>query len=371
MTSVTDPIARTEKQRFVILDLLRFAAALAVTLFHFGFRGWIEDASGHIVFPYVAPIAKYGYLGVDAFFLISGFVILLTALNRSPSGFVASRITRLYPAYWLCVCAAFTGFYLMESRNDGHAWLTLLANLTMFQEFLGAEHIDGIYWTLAVELRFYLLIFIVLLLGQMRRIEYFLWLWLGGLLLIDLHVVSSPQWLDEALLRPWAHYFIAGAAFYLVWLHGLRWHRWLLLGLCALRAVQHAYWYMLLKVKLTAVPMDRWVVCAVVLALFALFMAIALRKLPAIKLGRLASVGALTYPLYLVHELLGKLLLFGKLDERFASLQLITVTALAVLCAWAIHRGVERPLAGWLNKKLQPRVSPIQSQTLEARSELP
>lgn len=339
--------------RFDILDVLRFAAALAVTVFHFGFRGWIDDGSGLLVFPALAPLAKYGYLGVDAFFLISGFVILLTALPRGPGSFVASRITRLYPAYWFCVCTAFAGFYLMEGRHDGQAWLIWLANMSMLQSFVGLPDIDGVYWTLAVELRFYLLIFLLLVLGQAKRIEAALWLWLLALLAMDLKLLLAPAWLEAALLKPWAHYFIAGAGFYLVWLQRLSWSRALLLALCALRAVQHAYWYMLLKAKLTGVAMDRWVVTAVVLALFLLFLAIALRKLDGLRLGRWVGLGVLTYPLYLIHEVLGKWLLFGHLNATYPTLQLVAVLLLAIACAWLIQRLVERPLAGRLKRWTQ------------------
>jgi len=45
----------------------------------------------------------HGYLGVNLFFMISGFVILWTARDRTPSGFVLSRITRLYPEFWIGV----------------------------------------------------------------------------------------------------------------------------------------------------------------------------------------------------------------------------------------------------------------------------
>lgn len=349
-----------QKSRFDILDILRFGAAMAVVLFHLGFRGWIEDSSGYIAFPLLAPLAKYGYLGVDTFFLISGFVILLTALRRSAGGFVASRITRLYPAYWFCVCIAFASYYLIDGRTDGQAWLTWLANLTMLQTFFGLQHIDGVYWTLVVELRFYLLVFLLVLAGQAKRIEAALWIWLLVVLATDYKLLVLPIWLEAALIKGWAHYFIAGAGFYLVWLKGFSLLRGTLLALCALRAVQHAYWFMLLKVKLTGVPMDRWIVTTIVLAMFVLFLAIALHKLDGLRVGRLARVGVLTYPLYLIHDVVARQALYGQLVPGFASFQLLSVLLISLVCAWLIYRWIERPLSaklsGWLHPMLDRRL---------------
>ncbi|RUU08840.1 acyltransferase, partial [Mesorhizobium sp. M7A.T.Ca.TU.009.01.3.2] len=67
---------RSAEQNYIAtLDLLRLAAALAVVFFHYFFRG--AAAEGYLAqgYPLAAPFALYGYLGVNLFFLISGFVI--------------------------------------------------------------------------------------------------------------------------------------------------------------------------------------------------------------------------------------------------------------------------------------------------------
>ena len=65
------------------LDLLRFFAAFSVVLYHYTFRGYAADDMSIVPYPLFAPISKYGYLGVDLFFMISGFVILMTASSGS------------------------------------------------------------------------------------------------------------------------------------------------------------------------------------------------------------------------------------------------------------------------------------------------
>src|SRR5688572_28370593 len=84
--------------RMPALDLLRFLAAAAVMLYHYGFRG-SAGADRYLEFRFDAlgPVCRYGYLGVPLFFMISGFVILMSAVGKSPREFVATRAARLYP----------------------------------------------------------------------------------------------------------------------------------------------------------------------------------------------------------------------------------------------------------------------------------
>ena len=88
------------KTRVNEIDLLRFFAALAVAFYHYAFRGYAANNLSIMPYPLLEPIAKYGFLGVELFFMISGFVILMTAASGSLKGFIVSRIVRLYPAVW-------------------------------------------------------------------------------------------------------------------------------------------------------------------------------------------------------------------------------------------------------------------------------
>ena len=88
-----------DKVRFYELDLLRFFAAMAVVLYHYLFRGQQGDYIP-VRFTNLEDYAQYGYLGVNLFFMISGFVISLSAESRTARQFVISRVVRLYPAFW-------------------------------------------------------------------------------------------------------------------------------------------------------------------------------------------------------------------------------------------------------------------------------
>ena len=76
-----------KSQRFHELDILRFLAALAVVFFHYTFLN-ITEYQTLPSYPILGEIFKYGYLGVELFFIISGFVILLTATKKDWQGFI-------------------------------------------------------------------------------------------------------------------------------------------------------------------------------------------------------------------------------------------------------------------------------------------
>src|SRR5690348_11363931 len=102
--------------RLYEIDALRIIAAVAVVVYHYTFA----DFAGGLTmtaFPQISPVTRYGYLGVDLFFVISGFVCLLTALNRKPHQFVISRIVRLYPAYWVAVTLTTVAVVLLDHDN--------------------------------------------------------------------------------------------------------------------------------------------------------------------------------------------------------------------------------------------------------------
>ena len=86
------------------LDALRGIAAFSVVLFHYTARyDSIYGHSNRLLFKF-----NYGHLGVNLFFIISGFVIFMT-LDRTKSviDFVVARFSRLYPAYWTALALTF------------------------------------------------------------------------------------------------------------------------------------------------------------------------------------------------------------------------------------------------------------------------
>src|SRR5215210_3755070 len=166
------------KSRVTEIDLLRFLAAFLVVLYHYTFRGYAADDMSIMPYPLLAPISKYGYLGVELFFLISGFVILMTASSGSLKKFTISRIVRLYPAFWVCCTVTFIVILLIGGERYSASFTQYLVNMTMLSEFLNVPDLDGVYWSLFVEIKFYALVALVLLVGRIHRAQSLLIMWL-------------------------------------------------------------------------------------------------------------------------------------------------------------------------------------------------
>lgn len=344
--------------RLYEIDLLRFLAALSVVLFHYSFRGGARDGFTSLQYPALWPAAQYGYLGVNLFFIISGFVVLMSAMGSTPKRFAISRLVRLYPAFWFCCLLTFAVSVLSADPRFVCTWRRLLPNLTMMHEFLGIGHIDGVYWSLTVELRFYFLIMLLLLLGRMGWLGRCLALWLvASVVLGPMGLARGPlRYASRMLFPDYAAYFVAGAGFYLAYREGWSVRKaGLILASLALaihsalrQADQQSAYY--------GVHFNRVVVVAFIVMFFALFALIASKRLTDLASPRFVILGALTYPLYLIHQHIGYIL-FNALRPR-VDLHLLFwgVVALMILAAWAINRGVERPLAkpfkAWLERVL-------------------
>jgi peptidoglycan/LPS O-acetylase OafA/YrhL len=145
----------SDQGRLLPLDSLRAIAALAVLLFHYT-KGYEKIVGAHS-----APVPGFalGYLGVELFFVISGFVIAWT-LQRSASlaDFAFGRIARLYPAYLACAAIAGTvifvfGFNPTNIQTGDIAWNAVIG----LPPLVKANNLDASYWTLGVEVSFYIM----------------------------------------------------------------------------------------------------------------------------------------------------------------------------------------------------------------------
>lgn len=265
------------------LDLFRFLAAVAVTLYHLhGF--------------------KYGYLGVNFFFILSGFVILWTAERRDWVSFCISRFSRLYPTFWICMGIVI--LYLWLTGADLPSPYQIMANATMAAGYLNADYIDGVYWTLQVELKFYFLIFLLIIARQIRHIEAWLWVWLAAGTLGDLSGV-----LASLTLNPYHPYFVGGCALYLVWSRGLQWRRVAMILCCAVAAVD----YSLVQIdQFVSGKYVSWLPALIVSGMFILMFVLAAKWL-SFSHPLWIELGAMSYPLYLLHSIIGQQHLFAML----------------------------------------------------------
>lgn len=107
---------KTEHKQIIGLDLLRAGAALLVLLFHLSFWDWRGQATHPQVpraFAFFTPLSSQGWIGVEIFFVISGFVIAYSTKTVTSIQFLQHRLTRLLPG--ALVCATLSGLLLLTA----------------------------------------------------------------------------------------------------------------------------------------------------------------------------------------------------------------------------------------------------------------
>ncbi|GII20568.1 acyltransferase family protein [Planosporangium mesophilum] len=349
---MTNPTVVTKRsRRLAPLDGLRLVAALTVVFYHYigqGTRAW----GGHTsyLFPNAHPIVSYGWTGVQLFFIISGFVICMSGWGRSLGDFVVSRVVRLYPAYIagvLITAAVITALPLVtEVPKPGR----ILVNLTMLQEPLGVRHIDSVYWTLWAEIRFYLLFSLVVWRGLTYR-RTVLFCVLGTVAAAVARGTDNP--VVRMMVQPEnLSFFIGGVTIYLMYRFRPTALLWAVLAGCYLLGHLRLSNKLADMTEATGAHGSPWVVGGLLLTFYLLILGVAFGGFAWANWGWLTTAGALTYPLYLLHEYIGWTLI-----KRFQQalphevLLLAVVTGMLVL-SWLVHRFVERPLAPRLKRWL-------------------
>lgn len=181
-----------QKQRIDLLDAYRMIAILWVAVFHFGFY-WTAVGPGDDILPYGSaltwiPLSSVGVLGVSLFFMISGYVIALT-LQSTPDirTFFVKRFARLWPTLIVCATATFIVVNLIGppelQRSLPEALISMLLIPPQHAGLLTGntewQWLDGAYWSLWVELKFYVVIGVLFYTFPKRWFE--AWLAFAGL----------------------------------------------------------------------------------------------------------------------------------------------------------------------------------------------
>ena len=316
--------------RFLELDSLRGIAALSVVLYHYTTR--YDELYGHSHSSYLG--FDYGHLGVNLFFIISGFVIFMT-LTRTNSfmEFAKKRVVRLFPVYIVAVVITFTlvSFYGLEGRTV--SLLDGIVNLTMLQGFLPGvfEHVDGVYWSLTVELIFYIFIGLILIFNLKDRVYWLSAIWLGASTTFQVFTLISGENIITRILlfysiADYAHLFVIGIMFYLMkgkpyYLN----HLFILIGI----AYQFAF--------------NDFTSSVVVTGFVALFYLLIHGKLHFLNNRFLTFFGAISYSLYLIHQNIGYIVINimennGLLHEIYLIIPLMISIGLATLLTYYIEK---------------------------------
>lgn len=362
---------RPRASRLYAVDLLRFIAAILVVSKHWLAVGSVYVSGNHLAYAYgvhqtrqivpfgLVKVATYGDLGVQLFFLISGFVICMSSWGRTVGQFGASRISRLFPAYWFAVIATtavMLAFPILGMHNSPGLIHQVLVNLTMTQSFYGVPDIDPVYWTLAAELRFYLIFAIVVAMGTTyRRVLYFCWLWVFVAMFAQ---VAGDRTILAIVQPDYAPFFIAGVAFFLIWRFGSTMLLWGLVMVSFLigqsrvapdpAAFPRVGW---------AYP--QWPITVAIAVFFALMALVALHKLEWVRWRGLATVGALTYPVYLLHQNIGYTAIAYLLKHLSFWPSLGLGLAFILMLSYLVQRFVEKPVQRLLKNGLKHSLEAI------------
>ena len=294
--------ASANPPRLHSIDALRFLAAAGVVVYHFIVRWtnvWGKDPGDR--FADAGPVIMYFALAPELFFVVSGFVILWTAWGRSVPQVVASRLARVYPAYWAALALTSVLLLVIWPQGKRISLAEVAVNVTLLQEAFGLRNVDGVYWTLWTELRFYLLIAVFAAIGfTRRRVILFAAAWPPVALVVD-----ALGWgLGSTLLiSRYAPFFAGGMLLYLIYRDGHGRLLWALVGLNAALALYTTVPAQLATLRrVTAFEPNAVVLGVLVVGLFAAVAATAMTRLRDVQWPFLAVLGALTYPLYLIHQ---------------------------------------------------------------------
>lgn len=342
--------------RILRLDGLRFVAALMVVFFHYAFRGSAAGVIPAMNLPeWLSGLSAYGYLGVNLFFMISGFVIAYSAEGRTPMDFGIARFARLYPSYIAAVTLTFAVTLMFGAPEFTTSLSQFLANLTMFAPAFGESLMDGAYWSIVLEVIFYSWVFLFMLTGHFRKdCERIILIWLTLSLYNEFLFEIKP--LRFFFLTEFAGFFAAGILIYRI-RSGIA-----QVGTYALLALSLAVSLVTTSNGLKVIE-DNYLmdypdlfVSLLVITLYTLFYAASGDGPVRIPARYVAAAGAITYPLYLIHQHIGYIAI-SRLQGVVSDTALVMLVIAATLALALLMRIViDKPMVPLLKRVLTNRI---------------
>jgi len=313
------------------LDGLRGVAILFVLLYHYTVR------FDEIYYPlYNINIFKIGgEIGVGLFFILSGYLMLLVGKKDKPKRFFIKRVFRLYPVYIISVLMTSFILYLYSSTHP--SLNQILFNLTMFHEFFGVAPIDGVYWTLTLELLLYIFIFVLILTKKINYLTNLLFLWI----LIQFSVLyclnnNLPSMIFT--LFYYSNYFLIGMSIYGFLKENTKISSSLIVLL--IYTLNFFYFHKLLPLEVMLTFIFVYIILKPNNILFS-------NKF-------IVFIGTISYPMYLIHQYIGYVLidkLHMFIDNKLVIL-LLTILVI-IFFSFLISKYIEKPLIKIGHKKAQ------------------
>jgi peptidoglycan/LPS O-acetylase OafA/YrhL len=323
----TKSIARLE-----IIEVLRGFAALAVTWFHYtnGNSDFLDDG-------WLKLSGKYGWLGVEVFFILSGFIIPYSLwcsnfkLKLHWQKFLVKRVLRIYPAYLATILLIISFWYICtfmpnyQGGNENISFYNILLHVSLLNGILHQPWLNSAFWTLGIEFQYYLLIIFIypLLTSSKVAVKVILFL-----LLCFLPFVFS----QDNLIISWLLLFNFGIITFQV---------------TANQITLKQYWIVIFFITVLTYFNKELLVASVG---FITSVAIAFAKFP--KLTIFSSLGELSYSLYLLHNPVGgKVIYLASLIGKSLVIKFISLLfalTISIYAAYFMCKYIERPTQRYL-----------------------
>lgn len=335
------------------LDGLRGIAATAVLVRHFT-STYDHFFPGEPTPPFAWEDGRYG---VPFFFLISGYVILMTARrSRSAAEFAIARFARLFPAYWTAIALTSLTVALLGPALLQRTPTEIITNLSMVQAAVGVRHIDDSYWSLSVELLFYALI--VLAVWRRATSDRAIVTVALGWVAVGLVVAAVYAW-GGRTSGLWRLVILTGAEFPSLFTVGI------LAMISQGRRLHRATVPVLVAGAVISTLIIDLRHAVVITLISTLFLCITrYRSVGLLRWRPLLFLGAISYPLYLTHQFIGYALIHALTPHVGRTSSMLLATGLVIVVSFAIHKLVEerasRALRMWMVRRwslLRPVVS--------------
>jgi len=212
----------TSNQKLYSIELLRGIAAWAVVMHHYNQVFFKWDMSTSLLggtFGYLTM--DYGKLGVDIFFVISGFIITITSQNHlSAKDFFIKRCVRVIPAYWFFSLLLIPLCYVLAPENVYTDWdfSSLLQSFFFIPNenpsvYLGVFPFLPVGWTLNFEMFFYSLFSVFIIkYGRYASVAVLFFL-------LIVPSVWPASWIYSSILSsPYLYQFAAGIIIALIYM---------------------------------------------------------------------------------------------------------------------------------------------------------
>ncbi|TFV76301.1 acyltransferase [Bradyrhizobium frederickii] len=374
------------KSHLSLLDPLRFGAALGVAIFHQMFWSWAwvsigvpgfeRHVAADVLYPSATPFTWFGWVGVEIFFVVSGFVIANSASQSSPGAFLLGRALRLYPAVWVCATATFLVLLLFGSGPASEFILPYLHAMLMVPKGVTGQWLDEVYWTLAAETAFYGLVFCAMLTKTitLRHLAFGLTIYSAifnaiALVVLSCTTPSDLPYLVILMFRvPCAAFLLTHGCFFAlgIWLfisanRQLTALEQLAVAVACLSGAAEIYFFasfLLTSIPAIAdqsalVPILVWAAAVLLIAYAAnrnrRSAGTACAEAPAY----LRTLGLITYPLYLTHNVLGAAIIRALVDAGLDATSAVWVAlGMLVLVCWFICAKIEPAVRSALMQSL-------------------